>query len=122
MCFAWLKYLKFCCVAVLKVNSRPGSAPIWGGKKGEFRDWTRLIPAKPAWFACGRSQVLDVCIRSHLPLFQVIEIEALSIRKNLDHQSGIDRCGRDNPVSCRKPTFSRAKILKASEGYTNFHE
>ena len=20
---------------------RPGSAPIWGGKKGEFRDWTR---------------------------------------------------------------------------------
>ena len=22
---------------------RPGSAPIWGGKKGEFRDWTRLV-------------------------------------------------------------------------------
>ena len=21
--------------------TRPGSAPIWGGKKGEFRDWTR---------------------------------------------------------------------------------
>ena len=21
--------------------ARPGSAPIWGGKKGEFRDWTR---------------------------------------------------------------------------------
>ena len=21
---------------------RPGSAPIWGGKKGEFRDWTSL--------------------------------------------------------------------------------
>ena len=21
---------------------RPGSFPIWGGKKGEFRDWTRL--------------------------------------------------------------------------------
>ena len=20
----------------------PGSAPIWGGKKGEFRDWTRI--------------------------------------------------------------------------------
>ena len=20
---------------------RPGSAPIWGGKKGEFRDWTK---------------------------------------------------------------------------------
>ena len=28
----------------------PGSAPIWGGKKGEFRDWTNSIllitPAK----------------------------------------------------------------------------
>ena len=22
--------------------ARPGSAPMWGGKKGEFRDWTRL--------------------------------------------------------------------------------
>ena len=20
--------------------ARPGSAPIWGGKKGDFRDWT----------------------------------------------------------------------------------
>ena len=26
--------------------ARPGSAPIWGGKKGEFRDWTseRAVP------------------------------------------------------------------------------
>ena len=24
--------------------ARPGSAPIWGGKKGEFRDWTRPWP------------------------------------------------------------------------------
>ena len=23
--------------------ARPGSAPIWGGKKGEFRDWTSLF-------------------------------------------------------------------------------
>ena len=23
--------------------ARPGSAPIWGGKKGEFRDWTRAV-------------------------------------------------------------------------------
>ena len=22
--------------------ARPGSAPIWGGKKGDFRDWTIL--------------------------------------------------------------------------------
>ena len=25
--------------------ARPGSAPIWGGKKGEFRDWTRELHA-----------------------------------------------------------------------------
>ena len=25
--------------------ARPGSAPIWGGKKGEFRDWTTGVPA-----------------------------------------------------------------------------
>ena len=23
--------------------ARPGSAPIWGGKKGEFRDWTSVF-------------------------------------------------------------------------------
>ena len=23
--------------------ARPGSAPIWGGKKGEFRDWTMSV-------------------------------------------------------------------------------
>ena len=22
--------------------ARPGSAPIWGGKEGEFRDWTKF--------------------------------------------------------------------------------
>ena len=25
--------------------ARPGSAPIWGGKKGEFRDWTKKMIA-----------------------------------------------------------------------------
>ena len=67
-------------------------------------------------------RILDVCISPRLPRFQVIEIDALSIRKNLDHQSGIDRYGRENPVSCRKATFSRAKSLKASEGYSNSHD
>ena len=23
--------------------ARPGSVPIWGGKKGEFRDWTTVV-------------------------------------------------------------------------------
>ena len=26
--------------------ARLGSAPIWGGKKGEFRDWTKNVVAK----------------------------------------------------------------------------
>ena len=26
--------------------ARPGSAPIWGGKKGEFRDWTTKNSAR----------------------------------------------------------------------------
>ena len=26
--------------------ARPGSAPIWGGKKGEFRDWTIIYIVK----------------------------------------------------------------------------
>ena len=25
--------------------ARPGSAPIWGGKKGDFRDWTSQLGA-----------------------------------------------------------------------------
>ena len=34
--------------------ARPGSAPIWGGKKGEFRDWTNkpvvlVFAASPYW-------------------------------------------------------------------------
>ena len=39
------------------IFARPDSAPIWGGKKGEFRDWTSLDTAwtiydsqkKPVW-------------------------------------------------------------------------
>ena len=29
-------------VIVDSLFARPGSAPIWGGKKGEFRDWTSV--------------------------------------------------------------------------------
>ena len=28
--------------------ARPGSVPIWGGKKGEFRDWTSSTATTPA--------------------------------------------------------------------------
>ena len=31
--------------------ARPRSAPIWGGKKGEFRDWTSML--------CDRRCVLE---------------------------------------------------------------
>ena len=30
--------------------ARPGSAPIWGGKKGEFRDWPKPISAWKVYF------------------------------------------------------------------------
>jgi len=32
------------------------------------------------------------------------------------------RCGRENPLSCGQPPFSRAQSLKASEGCTNTNE
>ena len=73
------------------------SSKSWNGpeklNKTEFfchpRTW-------PAWVVCARSQLhlrfLDICtcILPHLPRFKVIEIEALSIRNDFDHQSGID--------------------------------
>ena len=36
--------------------ARPGSAPIWGGKKGEFRDWTTraLISQKPIAYCIAK--------------------------------------------------------------------
>ena len=35
--------------------ARPGSALIWGGKKGEFRDWTSIIlaSAKVSYLVCN---------------------------------------------------------------------
>ena len=29
--------------------ARPGSAPIWGGKKGQFRGWTKLVEQVVCW-------------------------------------------------------------------------
>ena len=34
--------------------ARPGSAPIWGGKKGEFRDWTKYCIAHPYYARFSR--------------------------------------------------------------------
>ena len=35
--------------------ARPGSAPMWGGKKGEFRDWTNSHRGQKKFFftSCG---------------------------------------------------------------------
>ena len=48
---------------------------------------------------CLRQKPSFGCIAPHLPRFQVIEIETLSIRKNLDHRSGIDRCWKTKLVA-----------------------
>ena len=57
------------------------------------------------WVA--RARYMSVCISLHLPRSQVIEIEALLIWKDFDHQRGIDVDG-ENPASCRKPRFRGA--------------
>ena len=37
--------LSMCMQVILDSSfARPGSAPIWGGKEEEFRDWTKLAP------------------------------------------------------------------------------
>ena len=41
--------------------ARPGSAPIWGGKKGEFRDWTIQIVTRTK--LCSTAECLK-CISS----------------------------------------------------------
>ena len=55
---------------------------------------------------------MDVSISPHLPRFQVIEIEAFTIRKNFE-------CGIDVE---EKILFRVAKSLKAIEGCTNSHD
>ena len=53
---------------------------------GRVRD----MPGLPAPEARLIWDILDVCRSPHLARFQVIEVEALSIRKNFGHLSGID--------------------------------
>ena len=62
----------------------------------------------PAWVSCVQKR-----ISLHLPRFQVIEIESLSIRKNVTfyHQSGID-VEEKNLVTCKKPRFRGRRVWK----------
>ena len=59
------------------------------------------------------TNALKLC-SPHCTLFLLVKIvlEFLSIWKNLDHQSGIDWCVRENPVSCRKPRFRGQRVWK----------
>ena len=66
----------------------------------------------PAWVPCAKSQVCLKNISPHLPRFQVIEIEAVSILNNYYYQSGIDV---EEKILA---TFSRAKSFKIREGCT----
>ena len=56
--------------------ARPGSAPIWGGKKGEFRDWTILRHDR----AAESSLVLEHAARAS-PFFIKKTGQCLRIRK-----------------------------------------
>ena len=39
--------------------AHPGSVPIWGGKKGEFRDWTRVLTANFFHYFSFRSATIS---------------------------------------------------------------
>ena len=46
--------------------ARPGSAPLWGGKKGEFRDWTKA-PAARRWIVlASHLRVNQSVCRAHV--------------------------------------------------------
>ena len=51
----------FAAVSVILDSSfaRPGLAPIWGGKKGEFRDWTSFGRDRK-----GQSYPVEYCLES----------------------------------------------------------
>ena len=44
--------------------ARPGSAPIWGGKKGEFRDWTmKKFAVKPVEITGSQTHYFEESIK-----------------------------------------------------------
>ena len=56
--------------------ARPGSAPIWGGKKGEFRDWT-IIARELSGFICTSSLTMNEKIQYRTrPLSAVLKISS----------------------------------------------
>ena len=44
----------------------PGSAPIWGGEKGEFRDWTRYQTTQRGRLRADRSSALCFNTNPHI--------------------------------------------------------
>ena len=66
--------------------ARPGSAPIWGGKKGEFRDWTREY--------LERYYVFAKTIHQDEPLFFNVKVKLL-ITEALDKQLRIKISGKN---------------------------
>ena len=60
--------------------ARPGSAPIWGGKKGEFRDWTKISFKKMVSFCGDKLFVMAVKVDCIAPLCQNLMIISGHIR------------------------------------------
>ena len=56
--------------------ARPGSAPIWGGKKGEFRDWTNSTQTWP------RESKMAISLR--IPVFSTIKTAYVQATVNFD--------------------------------------
>ena len=50
--------------------ARPGSAPIWRGKKGEFGDWTRVGPNNENLRPCSYNSLAE---GYHKSLYRFLE-------------------------------------------------
>ena len=48
--------------------ARPGSAPKWGGKKGEFRDWTINYYAASITYVVTNTTTLSGTAHTSVPL------------------------------------------------------
>ena len=69
--------------------ARPGSAPIWGGKKGEFRDWTNFVQTNTTIILHGGTRRLTselLCWTQANPSFGV-KLEAWRESGNFSHRT-----------------------------------